>query len=244
VLDASGGRWYSGVPAKNTLVASVGSVQYNDAFGNIVLPGLVSYDTTTFVAFQLFNGQLNLYFSTTDETTGWNTGSQIFTQLSGQVAVIDAADGQQYSVERRSLTLTAPVLVNSTGPVPFHSSPVAAGAAAARRYRVNGLAYFVANQSAGQFAINWNCSGFTPTGLMNVWLGTGPTLNDMAPIGAGANANPGLTMVNATIYKLHYEGVFVVPAGASGTFTMNGVVSVAADTLSVAVNSFIDIMPV
>jgi hypothetical protein len=244
ILDGNGGRWYSSTPAKNNLIASIGNAQYTDAFTNIVLPGLVSYNLSPYVAFQLYNGQLNLYYSGTDETSGWNTGSQIFTQLSGQVAVTDATDAQTYSVERKSLKITSPVLINTTGPTAFFSSPVAAGATAARSYRIHGLAYFVANQSAGQFALTWNCSGFTPQGLLNVWLGTGPTFNDIAPIGAGANANPGVTMVNGTIYKMHFDGTILVPAGSSGIFSVSGVVSIAADTLNVAVNSFIDIMPV
>lgn len=124
--DTNGTRFYSGTPARNNLIASIGGSQYTDPFGNIVLRGVSAYNPSAggFALFvQMDNGGINIGVSTgADETTGWTQQvSGLGADASGVLQYANAIDGNTYlagistvrMATNQPLTSTSPTLITS-----------------------------------------------------------------------------------------------------------------------------------
>lgn len=237
VIDANGIRVYQGAPAFNNLILSAGLGNFTDAFGNFILSDYVVYDQISNNATQY--GDINI--------TTWSAPSQAgpYTQLlevflSGVpgLAVQDGNDGVLYETQRASYLVTLAQTIAATS---FATILALTQAVSPRFYRVHGQVYITANQSAGQMAMRWTASAGT-TGLVAFVWTSGATVNDCAgPKGVNVTANPGFVMVAGQVYTVTIDGI--VNIGSTGNFALQAACSVAADTFSVGVDSFLDMMP-
>jgi hypothetical protein len=133
-------------------------------------------------------------------------------------------------------------------------SPIAAGSAN-RVYRVSGLCHVAPLAAAGKALFKWvapaGCSGninFEITG----GGGTGPTFSatQLFETGGINNGNStgnfvtvGLTGTGS-VSVVRFDGAFTVPAGTSGTFSLQSACGTSGDTFIIRAYSYFDIMPV
>jgi hypothetical protein len=162
--------------------------------------------------------------------------SSLYSTSAGTLQVVDGVDGEAYGTQRRSLFTGGSQPITSTTFGNVLSSVVGQ-----RSYRIHGMIYVVADQSAGQFALQWNAAG-SPTGLINFMVAEGLNTWTVGPKAAGNPANPGLTMSSGTVYVVMMDGVITVTT--AGQFGIQAACVTSGDTFHVAATSFVDILPV
>jgi hypothetical protein len=270
-VNSSGAFFYSGTPAFGNLVIALANSAGTDSFGNPYPSGVSTFNGG--ITSTLSNGQLSftpfggaylpaLVFSAagvlvleapeesaSDGLTQVNVYSRLAAAaqtLSNCLQVSDSIDGQVYGTQRLSLVLTAATANSTTTFAPFFSVSVEAASTASRTYRVHGKAYYTANQSAGDTAIEWTGPAGT-TGLISFTASQkGQTaFYDCGPLGnGGSSGSIPITMNTADPITVEYDGAVTVPAGVAGSFELLYANVTGSDTFKVAAGSFADIMPV
>jgi hypothetical protein len=159
----------------------------------------------------------------------------------GNLDFVSAADGQAYSTGRKTITTTATIVVSAVvgAPVTLLTANVVGG-----KYRFKTLIVYLCNQAAGtpSFEMNGTIAITTIIGKAQFQANGGGAVSNSTIINGTSPAMNGPVM-NAGLMAFELEGEVVFAAGA-GTFTIQGFTSLAADTFSVAIGSFLEMMPV
>ena len=163
----------------------------------------------------------------------------------GDVEVVDGTDQQAYAVQRRTLATGADQPISSTTFATFLSSQVKAGSSA-REYRVHGTLYVAPNQTGGKAAFRWTGPGATLGHVNMVYNTDNTTPSNSGALGNGVSSAGAIsmTMVNGQEIDVEVDGVIQVPAGVSGSFTLDAAEGTAGDSFIVRQFSYVDVMPV
>ena len=90
VINSSGEFFYSSTPAAGNLIQSIANGSGTDAYGNIYLDGITTYDSVDSIASQLFDGALTMYSGSL--SGGWTQKGSVFISGTG-VIELDASAG-------------------------------------------------------------------------------------------------------------------------------------------------------
>lgn len=162
----------------------------------------------------------------------------------GDLEMVDGLDQQAYATQRRSIALGADGTVSSTSFHTFLSSTVAAGASA-REYRVHAQVFILPNQTGGKAALRWTGPGST-VGHLNFVYTSGTAADNTGALANGTSTSGAITMtmVNAQEIDVVVDGTIQVPAGTSGSFTLDAANGTSGDTFVVREFTYVDVMPV
>lgn len=238
---------YSGTPASGNLVMSVSAAAGSDGYGNAYKAGVWIYDSGGNSMGLVPGGgsaASQIALSTGNGTPTPPSGSAaLYGAGTGAVQAVDGTDAQAYGTQRRSLRTASNQTIPSGGSWgTWISSAMAAPGSAARTYRVHGRALFNAPASGSSFAQRWTGPpGFG--GLLTFTWIEGTSTWCTGTSGNSVTASPGITPSPGVTYVCDIDGVITVPAGTSGTFTLDGQVP-SGTAYVIAANSFIDVMPV
>jgi hypothetical protein len=169
-----------------------------------------------------------------------NNGAEIYSDTSGYVDFISAADNNVYNTGRMTITTTATILINTVAAITILTFNVTDGV----QYRFKFLCVYLAQQSAGtpSFTLSGSATLAQIIGKAQFQSGTNGSITDSYVMNGGFVTISGPTMVSGGLYACEAEGT--ITFSAPGTFTLRGNTSVAADTFEIARGSFFELMPV
>lgn len=165
VADANGTRFYSGTPATNNLIGSIGSSSYTDAFSNVVVAGVAAYNPNLGAGFSLYVqmnlGGINIGVSSgSDETTGWTAQvSGLGATSNGILQYVDASDGNLYYSGRTAVRMASNQPITSTSPTQITNMSL--NVTVGFVYHITVLAIITADQAAGSAQFGWDGSSVT-----------------------------------------------------------------------------------
>jgi hypothetical protein len=220
MVDATGMSVFNGAPTPDNLQLSIG-------------PG-TGIVTKAPVIFNQFGGT---------PTANPNQGATAFSGH-GDVQVVDGLDQQAYTTERRSIATGGDQNVTSTTFATFLRSTVAAGTSA-REYRIHAEIFIAPNQTGGKAGLRWTGPGST-IGHLNFVYSSGAAVANTGALGNGTSSGGAIamTMVNGQEMDVTIDGTIQVPAGTSGSFTLDAACGTSGDTFIVREFTSVDVMPV
>lgn len=236
--------------AKNSFGATIATI--NKSSGTILL-----YNDTSSASQGSLAAALSQYAGTDEFSnsygpgvtvaTGNSTPSQIAGQAimygdgNGDIHVVDGQDAAVYAVQNNIQAVGSDINNIGNGYVTIFAQDVShSSTGGSRNYRVRGVAWLHANQTAGQFYSRWSGPA-SSNGKIN-WLYTGGNTGSWTPgyTGSAIQAAAGFTMTSGAIYTLMFEGVIGI--NNTGTFTIQ-MQTDSGDTFNVLDWSYFEVAP-
>lgn len=170
------------------------------------------------------------------------TAIMLFPSTTGIPNVKDTADSNVYTFGKKTADVTSTITINLVTDIVISSVTVAAGV----KYRYKVMIVYRENQSAGQPVFGFDGTATASIIIGKSWIVNGGGATPADTLGQVFNGafipTTGVVMVNGAVRAYEAEGFVTFSAG--GTFNVRGHTTVAADTWSVAIGSFLEIEPV
>ena len=173
-----------------------------------------------------------------------NGGATVFS-VNGDLSVTDGTDQAAYQTQRRSIVAQGAQSVTSTSFGSVLHSPIGAPGNTLRVYRIDANIIINPNQTGGKAGLRWT-GPVGVTGFLDFIYLSASTMNNSGALGNGGSTGGAvaMTMVLGQQIEVLVTGSISVPAGTSGTFTIDAACGTAGDTFSVGAFSSLDVMPV